>query len=104
MTITIVHAGAARISDGLELSNRRTHAAVDVLLRELGTCTSYADNLTDEHSREFRRSIAFARLCAAVAGEDPPPRPHDAVVQFISDRRMTIGGFERDSVTGQCRA
>jgi hypothetical protein len=46
----------------------------------------------------------FAWLCAAVAGEDPLPRLHDAVVQFISDRRMTIGGFEQDSVTGQCRA
>jgi hypothetical protein len=46
----------------------------------------------------------FAWLCAAVVGEDPLPRLHDVVVQFISDRRMTIGGFEQDSVTGQCRA
>lgn len=75
------------------------HRAITAQPVHIGRLTLY-----EEHSQEFRRSMVFARLCAPVAGEDPLPRLHDAVVRFISDRCMTIGGFERDSVTGECRA
>jgi hypothetical protein len=60
--------------------------------------------LTEEHDRELRRSVRSAHLRAPIGGADVLPSLRDAVVIWIGDGRMTLTGFESDSLTRRCVA
>jgi len=61
-------------------------------------------SLTEEHDRDFRRSVRSARLRNEATGEDVIPRLRDAVVVWVGDSAWTVTGFETDPVTRRCVA
>ena len=58
--------------------------------------------LTEQHDKDFRRSMTYAVLRDVALGGDVLPRLRDAVVRWIGDGCMTISGFELDDTTREC--
>ena len=85
---------AQLFEDGRPLPRHRSITAQPV---HMGYLT-----LTEQHDRDFRRSMTYAVLRDMKVGADVLPRLRDAVVRWIGDGCMTISGFELDNTTKEC--
>jgi hypothetical protein len=61
-------------------------------------------SMSDQHDKEFRRSVCTAYLRNASDGKDVLPPLRDAVVRWVGDGTLTISGMETDPCSGKCFA
>jgi len=59
-------------------------------------------SMSEQHDKEFRRSVTTAYLRAPDTGADILPPLRDAVVRWIGEGTLTISGFQQDELTNKC--
>jgi hypothetical protein len=61
-------------------------------------------SMSEQHDKEFRRSVCTAYLRNVSDGKDVLPPLRDAVVRWLGDGTLTISGMETDPCSGKCVA
>lgn len=61
-------------------------------------------SMSDQHDKQFRRSVCTAYLRTTESGTEVLPPLRDAVVRWLGDGTVTISGFETDQLSGKCVA
>lgn len=59
-------------------------------------------SMSEQHDKQFRRSVCTAYLRKVGDGKDVLPPLRDAVVRWLGDGTLTISGIETDPCSGKC--